>query len=205
MRDVPGAAGDARSAARADENPDRKAQFAFVRPALSRDPARTRRVVRVARRLGQPPARAVGARGLALPAPSAARGTRRRSTIAPSLEHAARDSADRRHLLPEALDGRDALGGYQLRDRRATVRDVRRRAAAGRTRSGCAASSCRRRTTCSAPRAAAISDRWTTPRIARATRGERSAVREPTATLCGRAASSGRRAPRPAMMTGDAI
>ena len=80
VRDVAGAPSILDQQYERTKNPDRKAQFAFVRPALSADAARARRVVRVARRRRQPPPRAVGARGPALPAPSAARRRRRRST-----------------------------------------------------------------------------------------------------------------------------
>ena len=44
------------------ENPDRKARFQFVMPALSADPAEREQVVPVAARRQQPPPRAVGAR-----------------------------------------------------------------------------------------------------------------------------------------------
>ena len=94
-------------AVRANKNPDRKAQFAFVRPALSGRRARAGGVVRVARRRRQPPPRAVGAGRSALPAPSpACARVGEVSRAEPAAR--ARHPADGRHLLPEALDGRDA-------------------------------------------------------------------------------------------------
>ena len=89
------------------QNPDRKARFEFVRPAFAADRSDTRRVLRASARREEPRPRAVGPRGSRVPAPSAARGvsgddTSGQPRIAP------RDSAHRRHLLPEALDGRDA-------------------------------------------------------------------------------------------------
>ena len=45
------------------KNPDRKARFAFVRPALSRGPGRARAFFATLEDVGEPPARAVGARG----------------------------------------------------------------------------------------------------------------------------------------------
>ena len=66
-----------------------------------------REVVRGAEGRGQPAARAVGARRARVPAPSAARrgvGEIRAAEPRPALG----DPEDRRHLLPEALGGRDA-------------------------------------------------------------------------------------------------
>ncbi len=111
------------------ENPDRKARFAFVRPALSSDqstrdgffaePEATCRIdatnpgcwrdyrictIRYARKA-------------------------RSTTFRASLDDARGHTADRRHLLSEALDGRDALGP-QLRERRAHGEIVSRGASA---------------------------------------------------------------------------
>ena len=154
------------------KNPDRKAQFAFVRPALVGGRRRARRLVHVARRRRQPPARAVGARGAALSAPSAA-GGRVRAVHRAEPRRCCRDPAHRRHLLPEAVDGRDARRPSVARRAAAIVRDVPRPPAARRIRSGCAASSCRRPTICSA-RARASFDAIAphTPRNAPATRDE---------------------------------
>ena len=90
------------------ENPDRMARFAFVMPALDADPDGTRALLRQAARREQPRARAVGARSADLRASPPARvgvGAVHR----PEPGNAARDPAHRRHLLPEAVDGRDAL------------------------------------------------------------------------------------------------
>src|SRR6202035_717470 len=68
----------------------------------------TRAFLRQAARREEPRARAVGARSADLPASPAARacvGAVRR----PEPGDAARDPAHRRHLLPEAVDGRDAV------------------------------------------------------------------------------------------------
>ncbi len=89
------------------QNPDRKARFAFVMPALSQDvavretffdgpqgPARRRReawVLEAARYLHHP-LRAAASKKL----------------VRPALDLLLRDPADRRHLLPEALGGRHA-------------------------------------------------------------------------------------------------
>ena len=66
-----------------------------------------RRVLHVAGRPGDQAARGVGARGARVPAPSS---TRRPigEIRAPVTRSARGHSADRRHLLPQAVDGRDA-------------------------------------------------------------------------------------------------
>ena len=144
MRGRAGVAGDPRPAVRADENPDRKAQFAFVRPALSPDP-RVRDAFfdslgDVANRRREPWV-LEGLSYLHHPLRAAAS----REVHPPQPRDAARDPADRRHLLSEALDGRDAHGP-QLRERRADGPGVPRRACRRTIRSGCGGSSCRRPT-----------------------------------------------------------
>ena len=58
------------------QNPDRKARFAFVMPALSADPAERERAFDAFADRGEPPPRAVGARIAALSESSAARRAR---------------------------------------------------------------------------------------------------------------------------------
>ena len=67
------------------QNPDRKARFAFVRPALVSRPRDPRRVLRQPRGRAEPPAARLGARGARLPPPPAAR-RGPRSTSRASLE-----------------------------------------------------------------------------------------------------------------------
>ena len=110
------------------KNPDRKAQFAFVRPAHIRRRARAGGVVRVARRRRQPPPRAVGARGPALPAPSAARAPPRRSISSRACCSCARSSA------PATSSSRSA--GWTRRSA-ATSRRARRRHGARRSSTAC--------------------------------------------------------------------
>ena len=76
------------------ENPDRKARFAFVRPALSRRSGASRDTFfdSLARR-PEPPPRGVGARGGRLPPSPAARGRRRASTSPRASRCCARSSA----------------------------------------------------------------------------------------------------------------
>ena len=104
-------------------------QFAFVRPAISGDPREREAwfasLADVANRRREPWV-LEGLRYLHHPLRAAAS----EKYIEPSLLLAARDPADRRHLLPEALDGRDAerppvAGGRRHRP------DVRRAPAAG--------------------------------------------------------------------------
>ena len=88
------------------ENPDRKARFQFVMPALSADPADAREMVRVVARCEQPPARAVGARRARLPpSPAARRGLEEIRATQPGI--AVGNPEDRRHFLPEAVARRD--------------------------------------------------------------------------------------------------
>ncbi len=72
-------------------------------------PGGTRAGVRALPRRRQPPPRAMGAGVAAVPQSPAAGGARA-PLRAPGARPAARDSADRRHLLPDAMDGFDALG-----------------------------------------------------------------------------------------------
>ena len=115
------------------ENPDRKARFAYVRPALSADQgvrdAFFERLNEIAFRQRE----AWVLEGLSyLHHPLRAAASEK--YIPPQPRLAARDSADRRHLLPEALDGCDAWWA-QLRDGRADGRALPRGAAAGLSRS----------------------------------------------------------------------
>ncbi len=107
------------------ENPDRKARFAFVRPALSPDQrvrdAFFESLGDVERRRREPWV----LEGLAyLHHPLRAEASRQ--YIPRSTRDGARDPADRGHLFSEAMDGRDALGAY-LRERRADGQDFPRR------------------------------------------------------------------------------
>ena len=110
------------------QNPDRKARFAFVMPALSRDAAVRERFFDELRDRART--------GRAKPGCSTPRATctircappRRRSTSGPALELVRGDPADGRHLLPEALGRRDAQRLPVGADRRRGPR-VHRRAA----------------------------------------------------------------------------
>ncbi len=93
----------------ATKNPDRRAQFAFVRPALSPDPAVRDAffdsLADVKNRRREPWV----LEGLSLPSPPAAR--RLVGKVHPAQPRdAARHPADRRHLFSEAVDGCDAVG-----------------------------------------------------------------------------------------------
>ena len=107
MRDVPDAASILDQQFERTRNPDRKAQFAFVRPALSAEPAERdawfASLADVANRRHEPWV----LEGLRyLHHPLARRRVREVHRAEPAA--AARDPADRRHLLSEALDGHDA-------------------------------------------------------------------------------------------------
>ena len=111
------------------ENPDRKARFEFVMPALSADAAERERwfqsLADVDNRRREPWV----LEGLELPAPSAARATRRRSTSQAEPRSAVGDSEDRRHLLPDALDEHDAVGPQRRRESRRPCASFSRAAA----------------------------------------------------------------------------
>ena len=103
------------------ENPDRKARFQFVMPALSADAGRARDMVPVAARRQQPPARTVGPRGPQLPASSAARRGLEEIRAAEPRD-AVGDPEDRRYFLPEALARRHARRPLRRKDVADTVR-----------------------------------------------------------------------------------
>ncbi len=99
------------------QNPDRQAQFEFVRPALSADLATRDAFFASLAGRAEPPARGLGPAGGWLSPSSAARaGLREIHHAQPRA--AGRDPADRRHLLSEAMDGRDAQR-TPVRERRA--------------------------------------------------------------------------------------
>ena len=107
VREVPDAAAILTGQLARIDNPDRRARFQFIMPALSADPAVRERwflaLKDVANRRREPWV----LDGLRVPASSAAR--RRVGEVrAPEPGPAVGDPEDRRHLLPEALDGRDA-------------------------------------------------------------------------------------------------
>ena len=87
------------------QNPDRKARFEFVMPALSADPRDADAFFASLSRCEKPAARAVGHRGVELSEPSAS-GRRVARAPAALARPARRDSAHGRHFLSEELDGR---------------------------------------------------------------------------------------------------
>ena len=119
-----GAAAGRRSSPRSSsgpQNPDRKARLAFVMPALSADPGERERAFERFARPREPPPRGVGAGIAAVPQPPAA--IRARGQVrAAGARDAAGDPADRRHLLPDAVDRVVRLWGHQSPEVAATVR-----------------------------------------------------------------------------------
>ena len=151
LREVPGWKRMLEQQVARTKNPDRKARLRFVMPALSSDPAERRAFfesLRDAANRQHEPWVLDGLRSLHHPLRAdSLRGVHPAEPRAP-----AGDSAHRRHLLPEALDGRHARRTSVAR-RRADRQELRRRAARRPTPTGSGASSSRRPTTCSAPRA----------------------------------------------------
>ena len=106
------------SSSRGSQNPDRKARFA-VRPAgaVGRTSG-ARRVLREPERRAEPAAASPGCSKALRYLHHPLRAAASEKYIPAEPRDAARDPAHRGHLLPEALDGRDALRA-QLRERRA--------------------------------------------------------------------------------------
>ena len=115
------------------ENPDRKARFAYVRPALSADQGVRDTFFERLNEIAFRQREAWVLEGLSyLHHPLRAAASEK--YIPASLALLARDSAYRRHLLPEALDGCDPWWA-QLRDVGADGRALPRGAASGLSRS----------------------------------------------------------------------
>ena len=115
------------------ENPDRKERFAYVRPALSADQGVRDTFFERLNEIAFRRREAWVLEGLSyLHHPLRAASSEK--YISPQPRPGARDSADGRHLLPEAMDGCDAWWA-QLRDVGADGRALPRGAAAGLSRS----------------------------------------------------------------------